>query len=315
MRWFLLLLVGILSVGCSTTAPTNTTSPTVDVAATVDVAVEATRDVERAVEATLDARPEATPTHTPVPTATLVVMNTLVPTPEPYVAAPGSVERGLGELYDCVASDEIFRDLFLASVSLGDESVDWLFREMLEDRDLFVLGMMQVANEDPAFAVLLSAFSEMEGGSCGPEGADSSPVVEDTLGFWVAAYKGGWEGVVALMEAELEDLEAESERAEASLRKGVPFSLIEKSYEDALGMGVVEADALLGELFDCYGSDPDVREIMDSHVPDGSSDHYFPSVMRDRDMFVLVSRTYARQEDDGAERLVDLDFALEAMCR
>ena len=72
---------------------------------------------------------------------------------------------------------------------------------------------------------------------------------------------------------------------------------------------------MLGELFDCYGSNSDVRDIMDSYVPSESGDHYFPFVMRQRDLFVMVSRAYARQEDDGAERLADLDFVLDAMCR
>ena len=310
MRWFLLLLMwGILSLGCSTTAPTNTAPPTVDVAATVAAAVEATRVVERTVEA---ADNRMSPTA--APTVTLVVMNTLVPTPEPYVAVPGSVERGLGELYDCVVNDEKVRDFFLGLVNTGEESVDWLWREMLEDRDLFVRGMMQVANEDPAFAVLLSAYGEIEGGGCDPEGADSSPVADDALRFWVAAYGDGLEGVLALLDADLAFLEAESERLKA-LSKGVPGRPIGESYEDALGMDPLEADALLGELFDCYGSNPDVRDIMGSHVPSDSGDHHFRSSMLDRDLFVMVSRAYARQEDDGAESLAELDLVLEAMCR
>ena len=275
----------------------------------MEASVEATRVVERTVEA---ADNRVNPTM--VPTATPVVMSVLAPTPEPYVVVPGSMERGAGAFYDCLRNDEIFRDVFFSSGSSGLESVDPLLSAMLEDRELFVRGMMEVANEDPAFAVFLSAYSEIEGGACGPESADSSPVGEGSLGFWVAAYEDGREGVVALMEADVEALDADIERLR-DFAEGVSGSSEWESYEDALGVDFLEAEELLGELFDCYGSNSDVRDIMDSYVPSESGDHYFPFVMRQRDLFVMVSRAYARQEDDGAERLADLDFVLDAMCR
>ena len=323
MRVFLFLLGSVvLSMGCSALGGGESGIVGVDVEATVEASVEATRVVERTVEAAADTGigPTAVPTVTPV------VMSVLAPTPEPYVVVPGSMERGAGVLYDCLRNDELFRDIFLSSVNSGNESVDPLWSAMLEDRDLFVRGMMDLANKEPDFAVMLSVYSGFGSGFCGPENAGSSPVVEDALGFWVAAYEGGWEGVVALMEAEVEALDADIEALDAEfeclegLNNGVSGSLECEVYEDALGedalgMEFLKADALVEELFDCYHSNTDVQDIMDSHVLGDSSDHYFPAVMRQRDMFVMVSRAYARQEDEGAERLAELDFVLETMCR
>lgn len=172
MRWFLLLLVGILLVGCSTAAPTYTTAPTVDVAATVDAAVEATRVVERAVEATVDARVEATkaaPTHTPVPTPTPVVMTVFVPTPKPYVSAPGSIEHGIDELYSCLTENEEFRALYSASMGqagFSSDSTVSLADPFLGDKDLFVEAMLQVAEEDSEYASMLSLVGGMAGEFC-----------------------------------------------------------------------------------------------------------------------------------------------------
>ena len=273
----------------------------------MEASVEATRVVERTVEAARDSwvSPTVAPTGTPV------VMSTLAPTPEPYVVVPGSMERGAGVVYDCLVNDEIFRDIFLSSFNSGD---DPLLGAMIEDRDLFVRGMMSLADGEPDLAVMLSVYSGFGSGFCGTENADSSLVVEDALGFWVAAYGDGLEGVAALLDADLAFLEAERERLKA-LSKGIPGRSIGQSYEDALGMEYLEAGALLGELFECYGLNSDVRDIMDSHVPNDSSVQYFQSAMLDHDLFVLVSRAYARQEDDGAERLAELDLVLEAMCR
>ena len=94
MRWpMVLVIVLLLSAGCTSTAPTQTPSTTVDVGGTVDAAVEATRTAERAVEATVDASVEAT--RAAAPTSTPVVMTIYAPTPEPYVALPGRMEQGI----------------------------------------------------------------------------------------------------------------------------------------------------------------------------------------------------------------------------
>ncbi len=119
MKWFLTLaLVSILAVACAGAAPAYTPQPTVDVGATVDAAVEATRAVERRARATSEAQAEATraavPTETPVPTATPVSMTLLVPTPEPFVVAPGEVEESVDKLYDCLQEDAVFRDVFFS---------------------------------------------------------------------------------------------------------------------------------------------------------------------------------------------------------
>ena len=310
MRVILFLLGSVLlSTGCSGLGNREGENAGVDIEATVEASVEATRVMERTVEAA-DSRisPTAEPTDTPV------VMSVLAPTPEPYVVVPGSMERGAGVVYDCLVNDEIFRDIFLSSVNSGNESVDSLWSAMLEDRDLFVRGMMSVADEEPDLAVMLSVYSGFEDGFCGTENADSSPIVRGALRFWVGAYGDGVEGVVALLDAEIEALDAQSKCLEGVI-KSVSWSSECEMYEDALGMSFQEVDALLGELFDCYHSNAEVQDIMDSHVSSDFNDHYFPSVMTDRDGFVMFSRAYARQEDDGADRLAELDLVLEAMCR
>ena len=107
MRWFVpLVFVVVLILGCSGAAPTATPSPTVDVSATVDAAVEAIGAVDRSVSATLEARAEAT--RVAVPTATPLVMTIYAPTPEPYVAAPGSIEQGIEELHTCLQESDEF---------------------------------------------------------------------------------------------------------------------------------------------------------------------------------------------------------------
>ena len=141
MRWLLLMFLGFFSVGCSTGALTNTPVPTVDVAATVESAVEATRVAERAVNATEDAREEATREATP--TATPVVMTIYVPTPEPYVAAPGSIEKGVEEFYLCLKENERFRSFYLSGMEqagLSSDSTGNLTDSFLTEKDGNYIG-------------------------------------------------------------------------------------------------------------------------------------------------------------------------------
>ena len=115
MRWFVpLVFLVVLMLGCSGAAPTALPAPTVDVSATVEAAVEATRAVDRSVSATLEARADAT--RAAVPTATPVVMTIYAPTPEPYVAAPGSIEQGIEELHTCLQESDEFRAVFLTMI-------------------------------------------------------------------------------------------------------------------------------------------------------------------------------------------------------
>ena len=181
MRWFLLLLVGILSVGCSMTAPTNTTVPTVDVAATVDAAVEATRVVERAIETAADTEMDVM--RVAAPAATPVVMTTFVPTPEPYVSSPGSVERGISELHGCLQESEEFRALLstgLRHEGLSGESADELVSAFIEDKELLIDVLLGAVEEDSDHGSMLSIVGEMAGELCGPSASDA---VDEELGM------------------------------------------------------------------------------------------------------------------------------------
>ena len=166
MRWFVpLVFVIVLILGCSGAA--------VDVGATVDAAVEATRAVDRSVSATSEAR-AAVPTATWVPTATPVVMTLLVPTPEPFVVAPGDVEESVDRMYDCIQEDEVVRGAFLAGVrpelaesGLSPKEVDSFVEELLGDRDAFLDLYLSSAEEDPDQAVMLAALGEVLDEFCG----------------------------------------------------------------------------------------------------------------------------------------------------
>ena len=259
MRRFLLLLVGVLFVGCSTSVPTNTPAPTVDVAATVESAVEATRVADRAVNATEDTREEATREAAPV--ATLVVMTIYVPTPEPYVAAPGTIERGIEELHACLQESREFRSLFVAGIEqegLSREAADDFARAMLEDEEFFTEAMLDAAEEDPEYASLVSLLGGMAGELCSP--------------------------VVPPPDYDLE-------------------------------MSDSELEVLLGEFFDCYHSDSEVRSLMEAVAGDETGFGFFGSMMSDRDLFMEVFLLGARQDPDGAEYLAVFDALLEAMCR
>ena len=170
MRRFVpLAFLVVLILGCSGAAPTATPSPTVNVSATVDARVEATLAVDRAVRATSEARAEAT--RAAAPTATLVVMTIYAPTPEPYVAAPGSIEQGIEELHICLQGNEEFRALFLGSIEqagLSRDSAEDLGGVLIGDKELFVEAMLQAAEDDPQQASILSMLGGMAGELCGP---------------------------------------------------------------------------------------------------------------------------------------------------
>ncbi len=144
-------------------------SPTLDVPATVEAAVEATRTVDRSVQATSEAWAEAT--RAALPTATPVVMTIYAPTPEPYVAAPGTIEQGIDELYTCLQDSDEFRAFFLSSFEqsgAGHESAETLFSMFLEDKDLFVEAMLLAAEEESEYASMLSLIGGMAMELCGP---------------------------------------------------------------------------------------------------------------------------------------------------
>ena len=160
---FALVTVVLMAVaaGCSGSVP----PPTADVDATVEARVGATREADLATaEARAEATRAAAPTDTPVPTPTLVP--TLVPTPEPYVAAPGSVERGVDALYACLQAHEGFRAAYISGMELSGlrrESAEDLVDLFLEDKDLFVQAFLESAEADPEGASMLSLLStEME---------------------------------------------------------------------------------------------------------------------------------------------------------
>ena len=264
MRWFVpLVFVVVLILGCSGAAPTALPAPTVDVSATVEAAVEATRAVDRSVSATSEARAGAT--RAAVPTATPVVMTIYAPTPEPYVAAPGSIEQGIEEMYTCLQESDEFRSLFLTGVEqagLSRESASDFADLFLEDKELFIEAMLQAAEEDPEYASMVSLLGGKAGDLCGP-------------------------GVVA--------------------GGGVPF------YD--LGMSDADAQALLGELFDCHESDPDVRALLMVGVEGGAEERLAESLMSNRELFITATLVGARLDPDASEMLESLDLLLEAVCR
>ena len=161
-------LAPILMVACAGGAPTQAPSPTVDLEATIAAAVDATRSYERAVEATADVEMEATRVATP--TATPVVMTIYAPTPEPFVASPGSMEQGIEEMRRCLRESKEFRAFFVASIELegwSRDSADDLSRALIEDKDLFVEAMLGAAEEDAAYASMSSILGGMAGEACG----------------------------------------------------------------------------------------------------------------------------------------------------
>ena len=165
-RFILLVIVAILAVGCSSAAPTSVPvstavvaptipAPTLDVSATVEVAVEATREVDRMLRtASGDSRG---------PTATPVSEALLVPTPDPFVVAPGEIEGAVDQFIDCFHGDAGFRAALLAGMEadlagsgLTSEEVESFVEELFSDRESFLFFV----EEDPNFAVALVAMGE-----------------------------------------------------------------------------------------------------------------------------------------------------------
>ena len=181
MRWFVpLIFVVVLILGCSGAASTPAPNTSVDVSATVEAAVEATRAVDRNVLATSEAR-AAVPAATPVPTATPVVMTLLVPTPEAFVVAPGDVEESVGRLYDCLQGDQELRSSMLPGMKSNLSESGWSREEidfLFEDRETFLDFFLSVAEENPDYAVMLSALGEVMDEICDDELPGSASTLE-----------------------------------------------------------------------------------------------------------------------------------------
>ena len=270
MRFSAFVLVSLmLGVACSGGASDAVKEPAVDLAATVEAAVEATRSAEREIRTPVPtAMPVSTatlfPTATPVPTATYV------PTPEPYVAAPGSVERGIEELYACLQESEEFRAAYLVEMEqsgLSRELADSLTSLLLEDEELFTYIIIAVAEQDSKFASKLSLDASTLGGIC-------------------------------------------DRMAQVSTH--------------GLSMSDSDAEALWGEVFDCYSSDSVLKELVDYHmfrrpvdfpVPDDVHERLVRSVMSDKDLFVGILLMGAREDPGVDEALADMDSMLDARCR
>lgn len=321
MKWFLTLaLVSILAVACAGAAPAYTPQPTVDVGTTVDAAVEATRAVERRARATSEAQAEATraavPTETPVPTATPVSMTLLVPTPEPFVVAPGEIEESVDKLYDCLQEDAVFRDVFFSGIRAGlaesgvsPEVIDSLGKEILGDRETFLDFLLPVAVGDPDYAVMLAVIGGMMNEVCA-DYSSLSVASEDALTYWVIDYDTALSALKAeekYLQTQIEELRREPDAGEGDAES--VFHVHGSRMRD------LTHGALLGELFDCYHLSQDVRELMDSHARASLGIHRPYPFLSDRGGFIMVLRAFARQDPDGADRFAALDLALDAMCR
>ena len=316
---YLWSFVVVLVLGCSGAAPTALPAPTVDVSATVEAAVEATRAVDRSVSATSEAR-AAVLAATPVPTATSVVMTLLVPTPEPFVVAPGDIEESVGKLYRCVQEDEVIRSGFLAAVGaelaesgLSPKEVDSLVEEFLGDREAFIDLYISLAEEDPGQAVMLVALAEMLDDLC-TDSSSSHRVFEEAFTYWVIDYDTG----VAALNAELRYLEAEIEELDREEDIGLEDAKSSSNYHvKYVSELAYEASyrALIGELFDCYHSNQYVGELMDSYAHSTFAIFRPYPFSSDRRGTMMVLRAFARQDPDSADRFDDLYLALDAMCR
>ena len=276
MRFAAFVMVSLmLGVACSGGSPDAVQEPAVDLAATVEAAVEATRSAEREPWTPVPtAIPVSTatplPTATPEPTATPVPTATYVPTPEPYVAAPGSMERGIEELYACLQESEELRAAYLVGMEqsgLSRELADSFTSLLLQDEELFTQMMLVAAEQDSKFASKLSLDASTPGGIC--------------------------------------DRMAQ-----------IPTH--------GLSMSDSDAEALLGEVFDCYSSDSALKELVDYHmfrmpadspVPDDVHERLVRSVMSDKDFFVGILLMGAREDPDVDEALADMDSMLDARCR
>ena len=275
MRFAAFVLVSLmLGVACSGASSDAVKEPAVDLAATVEAAVEATRSAEREIRTPVPmATPEPTatplPTATPEPTATPVPTATYVPTPEPYVA-PGSIERGIEELYACLQESEEFRAAYLFGMEqsgLSRELADSFTSLLLQDEEVFTQMMLVATKQDSKLASMLS--------------------LEVSMPSWIC------------------DRMAQ-----------IPTH--------GLSMSDSEAEALLGEVFDCYSSDSALKELVDYHmfrmpvdspISDDVHERVVKSVMSDKDFFIGIFLMGARQDPDVREAFADMDSMLDAMCR
>ena len=195
------------------------------------------------------------------PTSTPVVMTIYAPTPEPYVAPPGSMEEGIEEMYRCLQEHEEVRVVFALGMQqkgLSPEGAEGFLQAMLEDEEVFTEVILAAAESDPASASLLALLGDPAGELCGP-----------------------------VAEAPGRDLAA----------------------------GDSELEVLLGELFECYHSVPEVRALIEVSLEGEAGAGFFGAVMSDRDLFVELALVGVHQDPDAAEELEYLEVALEALCR
>ena len=270
---FVTVILMAVAAGCSGSVP----PPTADVDATVEARVGATREADLATaEAHAEATRAVAPTDTPVPAPTDTPVSTLVPTPEPYVVAPGSVERGVDVLYACLQTHEEFRALFVSGIEssgLDRDSAEGLADLFLEDKDLFVQGLLEWAGEDPEGASLLSLYSMME---------EEMEEFCGDLGLGPAGARG-------LEPDRVQDLGMSDAEARAVLEA---FHDCLNSYEEVKSY-----------FFSPAGSDDLGEEL------------YSKFLSMDRDLSVSVMLAAAKQDPDSAEMLPELDRLLGVMCR
>ena len=81
-----------------------------------------------------------------------------------------------------------------------------------------------------------------------------------------------------------------------------------------LGMSDADAEALLGEVYDCYHSDSDFQALMTSSE-DNRGIRVIELVTSDRDLFVGIMLLGAQEDPESAEALGGLDSLVDAMCR
>ena len=253
MRWVFVLMAAVLmAAGCSGSPP----SPT----ATVEARVSATREADLATlvahaEASMASAPTATavPAPTPVPTATPVVMTVYVPTPEPYVAAPGSVEQGVEALYMCLHENDEYRALYVSIIEQsgldGDSASDYV-DSLLADKDLFIQMWLEMAVEDPEGASMLSLLGTMEDELCGDMGLESDGIQD--LGMSDA------EARVAV-EAFYDCLNSDEEVRSFFLSQVEGEGLDREFYSEVLSM---DRDLFVGLLLAGAKQDPDSAEML-----------------------------------------------------
>ena len=129
------------------------------------------------------------PTHTPVPTYTPFLTPTFVPTPPAYSVDPGDIEQSVNNLYDCIRSDEefkeVFKDMFLYGASLEPEMSGFqpetagsFFDFVITDRDIFVSSILESIDADPELEAYMAMLGEDLSDICRTE--SPAPETEDT---------------------------------------------------------------------------------------------------------------------------------------